>query len=339
MHPLLRRLISRLFQLLLVLWGTVTIVFLVGRVLPADPAVVLSGPNATSEIVEATRAALGLDKPLPVQYGAYLVSLLQGDLGRSLISGRPVLTDLAARVPASLELVTAALVLAVSAAFVCGLQAALKPDSLWPKVNKALVTGGTAVPTFLLGILLLYAFYIKLPIAPAPLGRMGIGPASIENGTGFLVWDALLRGRWDVLFSALHHLLLPSITLAFTVFPQLVQVFHSNVATVLSSDAYKAVKLAKLPFRMVLWRYLIPPAVAPALNLLAASFGYMIGGTVLVEHIFGWNGLGAYVLNGINAGDHAVVQGVVLVSALCYSLAFFIVDVAMYFIDPRLREV
>jgi peptide/nickel transport system permease protein len=338
MRPVRYRLISRLLQLLLVLWGSVTIVFLVGRVLPADPAVVLSGLNATPEIVEANREALGLNKPLLVQYGTYLSSLLRGDLGRSLITGRPIIQDLATRFPATLELVITALVIATGAAFIGAIQAALKPDSRWVKVYKVLVTIGTAIPTFLLGILLLFIFYIKLPIAPAPLGRVSIGLTSLENGTGFLLWDAIWQGRWDVLFSALHHLLLPSITLAFTVFPQLVQVFYSNMRAVLSSDAFTAIRLAKLPARLVLWRYLIPPAVAPALNLLAASFGYMVGGTVLVEHIFGWNGLGAYVLNGINAGDHAVVQGVVLISALSYSLAFFAIDLVMYFIDPRLRE-
>lgn len=338
MHPLLRKLLGRLLQLLLVLWGTVTIVFIVGRILPADPAVVLSGPNATPAVVEANRIALGLDKPLLVQYQTYLLSLLRGDFGRSFITGRPVFDDLATRFPATLELVGFALLLAVGAAFLCAVQAALKPTSHWAMVNKVLITIGTVVPTFFLGLLLLFVFYLKLSIAPAPLGRMSLGLAPIEHGTGFLIWDALIRGRLDVLFSALHHLLLPGITLAFSVFPQLVQVFYGNITAVLRSDAFTAIRLAKLPPRLVWRRYLIPPAVAPALNLLAASFGYMIGGTVMVEHIFGWNGLGSYVLNGINAGDYAVVQGVVLISALCYSMGFFIVDILMYFVDPRLRE-
>lgn len=325
----------RILQLLLVTWGAVTIVFFVGRVLPVEPALVHSGPNATPEMVAATRERLGLDQPLGVQYIAYLGQLVRGDLGQSLMTGRDVAVELQARLPASLELIVVALLLAGGAALALAMVAAARPGGVVAQFGDALAFTGTALPTILLGVMLVFVFYLVLPWAPPPLGRLGFAVASPPRITGFLLVDSVLAGRWDAFRSAAHHLVLPAITLALSIFPQLFRVMRENIAAGLRSDALVAVRLAGVkPYDI--WRhYVLPLAAGPGLTLLAASFGYLVGGTVLVEHIFSWNGLGSYVVQAIEAGDYSAVQGVVLVSALAYSLGFFLADWFAMRIDPR----
>ncbi len=330
--------IASVVRLLVIAWGAVTIVFFVGRVLPGDPAVLLSGPSASPERVEAVKAALGLNRPLSLQYWDYVGGLLQGDLGRSLLSGRDVAADLAVRLPASVELVTAALGVACAAAFTLAVLAACRPGGVWDRLGDAIAMLGTAVPTFFLGVLLILFFYVLMPVAPPPFGRIAVSVPAPAPVSGMLVVDSVLSRRWDALGSALHHLILPAGTLAVSIFPQLYRVFRTHLEASLRSDAWAAVRQAGLsPWRA--WRrYVVPPVLGPALTLLAASYGYLIGGTVLVEHIYGWNGLGSYAVGAIAAGDYQVVQGVVLVSALAYALAYLAVDVLTSVVDPRLRE-
>ncbi len=325
----------RIVQLLFVTWGAVTIVFFVGRVLPVEPALVHSGPNATPEMVAATRERLGLDQPLAVQYVSYLKQLLQGDLGKSLLTGRDVVADLQARLPASLELIAVALTLAGGAALVLAMAAAARPNGFAARIGNAVAFTGTALPTILLGVLLLYVFYLVLPWAPPPLGRLGLRIAEPPRVTGFLLVDSVLAGRWDAFRSAAHHLVLPSVTLALSIFPQLFRVLRENMAASLRSDALAAVRLAGVkPY--VMWRhYILPLAAGPGLTMLAASFGYLVGGTVLVEHIYSWNGIGSYVVQAIEAGDYNGVQGVVLISALAYGISFFLADFFAMRVDPR----
>lgn len=327
--------VRRLVQLLLVTWGAVTIVFFVGRVLPVEPALVHSGPNATPEMVAATRERLGLDQPLAIQYVSYIKQLVQGDLGKSLLTGRDVAVDLQTRLPASLELIAVALTLAGGAALLLAMAAAARPKGVVARLADAIAFTGTALPTILLGVLLLYVFYLVLPWAPPPFGRLGLMIAEPPRVTGLLLLDSVLAGRWDAFRSAAHHLALPAATLALSIFPQLFRVLRQHLAAGLRSDALVAVRLAGVkPY--VMWRhYVLPLAVAPGLTMLAASFGYLVGGTVLVEHIYSWNGIGSYVVQAIEAGDYNGVQGVVIVSALAYGIAFFVADFFAMRVDPR----
>lgn len=325
----------RLLQLLLVAWGAVTIVFFVGRILPVEPALVHSGPNATAEMVAATRERLGLDEPLGVQYVTYIGRLARGDLGKSLATGRDVVTDLRARLPASLELIGVALGLAGSVSLVLAMVAAARPGGLLARLGDALAFTGTALPAILLGMILLFVFYSLLPWAPPPLGRLGFAVAAPPKVTGFLLVDGLVAGRWDAVRSAAHHLTLPSITLALGIFPQFFRVLRESIAAGLRSDALVTVRLAGVRPHVIWRHYVLPLAAGPGLTLLAASFGYLVGGTVLIEHIFTWNGVGSYVVQGITAGDYNVVQGVVLVSAIAYSFGFFLADLLAMRMDPR----
>jgi peptide/nickel transport system permease protein len=327
---------KRTGQLILVVWGALTIVFFVGRVLPADPALLMSGPGATEQMVETARERFGLDRPLAAQYLSYLADLARGDLGSSLATGRPVSEELAERLPASLELIFPALLLASAVSFGLGLFSAKKPGGLLDRAADALVYAGTFIPTFLLGALLLYLFYTLLPIAAAPMGRLDPAIRPPRTRTGFLVLDGILSGRPEVVFSAISHLILPAVTLAFALIPQLLRVLRAGVRTALRSEPVRAAQAAGVG-KARIWRsYVLSLAAGPTLTLLAASFGYLIGGTVIVEHLYGWNGLGSLIMTGISTGDYPVVQGTVIVAAVTYGAAFFITDLAARGVDPRI---
>lgn len=333
-----RRLFIRTIHMLLVVWGSLTLVFFVSRVLPADPAVVLSGPEPTAAMIEATRHRLGLDRPLSEQYATYVSGLLWGDLGRSAITGHPVSYDLDARLPATLELVAVSLIMAIAISFTLAIIAAQRPGGWIDRLASGIVLARTAMPTFFVGVLLVWLFYTVFSVAPAPVGRLPVGVGAPPGVTRFYLIDSLLAGRVDLFWLALKHLALPAITLSTSLIPSLLNVLRSNIRTALTTDSLLVLRHSPIG-RFRLWsRYILPLAIVPTLTLLAASFGSLVGGTVVVEHIFAWNGVGSYVLHGINTGDYFVVQGVVLISALGYAVAFFVVDVLSWWMDPRMME-
>ena len=332
------KLARRIFQLLLVILGAVTIVFFVGRVLPVDTAVLISGPNASPEMIEAARHRLGLDRPLYEQYFTYFKNLSRGDLGRSAISGRKVFNELMARLPASLELILACMFEALLISLLLAILSAEKPKGFFDRLADSLVYVGTFVPTFLLGTLLLFLFYILIPIAAAPLGRLDLGVTPPQTITGFLILDSLLSLNMDAFLSSLHHILLPSLILAFALLPQLTRVLRENIRKALRSEAVLAARVSGVSKLRIWTRYVLSLALNPFLTLLAASFGYLIGGTVITEYIFGWNGLGSYIINGVSLGDYNVVQGVVIVASITYGLGFFVTDLISWRVDPRVLE-
>lgn len=333
-----RQVALRVLQMLLVIFGSITIVFFVSRVLPADPAVVLSGPEPTDAMIEATRQRLGLHRPLTEQYASYVQGLMRGDLGRSAISGADVVYDLEARLPATLELVAVSLLLAMIVSFALAVAAARWPNSWIDRFSNAVALVRTAVPTFFAGVLLVWMFYTVLAVAPAPVGRLPIGVAPPPPVTRLYLIDSLLAGRMDIFWATCKQLTLPALTLSSSLVPALLRVLRGSISQALKSDSLLALRFTPIgPTRLWL-TYVLPLAIVPTLTLLAASFGSLVGGTVVVEHIFAWNGVGSYVLQGIYDGDYYVVQGVVLIAAIAYAVAFFVVDVLSWFIDPRTLE-
>jgi peptide/nickel transport system permease protein len=331
------RILLRLLQLLVTVWGAVTVVFFASRLIPADPARILAGPGANEAAVEAVEERYGLDKPLHLQYARYLGNLLRGDLGRSVMSGREVAGELGRRAPASVELVGAAVGLTLIVSLVLALPAARRPGGLFDRFSDTLVYITTALPPFLIGVILLFLFYTLLRIAPAPLGR--ISPLiDFETRTGFLVLDGILAGRFDVVRSALAHLLLPTAALSFSLLPQMTRVIKENARRALGHPATRAAVKAGIRGRVFWGRYVVSMTAVPVINLAAGSFGYLIGGAVIVEAVFGWNGLGSYLVNAVNAGDYPVIQGTVLIASSVYAAVYFTSDIASWLIDPRILE-
>ncbi|WP_353807598.1 ABC transporter permease [Agromyces sp. SYSU T00194] len=329
----LRRLATSVIALL----GVTLIVFLLSHNV-GDPVYLLAGQNASDEQREALREQLGYNRPLVVQYLDYLGGLLQGDLGTSTFSRQPVSEALAAVFPATLELALAALLLTVLLALPLGVWAALHPATWIDRLITGFVRFGVAMPTFWLGILLIYVFTYTLGIAPAPTGELDIGMSSPPHVTGMTVVDAAIAGDWAVFANAIAHLVLPSIALAFGAFPALLALTRDVVGRVLRSDHFRTARAMGLPPQVAYARYAVKSSAAPIAQQVAMTFGYLLGGTVLVEIVFAWPGVGQYAVLSMQRLDFAPVIGVALLTSALYLLLYFIADLVSLAIDPRIRR-
>jgi len=330
----LRRIAAALPSLI----GIVVATFILARALPGDPAVYFAGPAANAESVEQVRVSLGLDKSWPEQFWIYVTDITQGSLGTSLTSGQPVLDDLTQRLPASLELTFCALIFAVAIAVPLGVLAAVKPNSIVDHVCRALVTVAAALPTFFIGLLLVYVFYYILGWSPQPLGRLDeIYFVAPERMTGFFLIDSLLEGNLETFRAALAQLVLPSIALGLFALAPIARMTRATMLTALGSDYVRTARANGLSGSKVLFAYAFRNALLPITNVLGMVFSFLLGSNVLVEQVFGWPGVGSYGVSAVIASDYAAVQGFVLLMALLYMLLNLGVDILAGLIDPRLK--
>jgi ABC-type dipeptide/oligopeptide/nickel transport system permease component len=333
----MRLIATRLLAAIPTLIGVILVTFILTRMLPGDPAAYFAGPAATADSIEATRHRLGLDRALPEQFLLYVEGLAQGDFGTSLTSGQTVRDDLRNRLPASLELTLAALIVALGLGIPLGIGAALKPGGWVDRLCSVVSTIGQATPTFFLGLLLVFVFYYLLAWAPAPIGRLDIVYSPPHEITGAWSIDAALAGDWELLGAVLRQLILPVTTLALFGLGPLARVTRASMIEVLAGDYVRTARAAGLPRWKVLRAYAFRNAIVPVLNASGMVFSYMLGASVLVEKVFGWPGIGAYAIDAVLASDFAPVQGFVLAMALLYLLLNLIIDVADGLLDPRVR--
>lgn len=325
---------SRFLGLIVVLWVLVTIVFLLETIIPSDPARVAAGPGATPAVIAAKRQELGLDKPPLERYILYLDRLVHGNLSTSTSTQRPVLDDLRLTVPASLELLCAAMVLNVGIGILVGLVTAVPRRG--GGVIRFVLTIGASVPSFLLGLLLLLFFYQKLHIFPAG-GRLDPGIAPPPKVTGFYTIDGLLSLRFDVVWSATKHLILPAITLALTPALLNARTLRASLRTVLRQDHVRTARAKGLRERTILNRHGLRNAVNPVLTLAGLETGAMLAGMAIVEPIFAWPGVGSYIQTAITNSDVPAIAGATLVIGIVYVVANLIIDLAQMWVDPRIR--
>lgn len=334
--PRLRAVLMRCAQSIPVVMGVVLISFLLTRALPGDPAVYFAGAAATVESIEQTRVAMGLDKPLVQQFFIYVGDLLTGDLGQSLSSGRAVATDLASRLPASLELTLSALLLACVVAIPLGILAATRPGTWVDHLCRVVVTAGVSLPTFFTGILLIYIFYYLLGIAPSPIGRLDFIYLDPDHVTGFYLIDAALMGDWETWFGAAKQLILPAVTLALFTLAPLARMTRAAMLTALTSDFIRTARAAGLSSRTTLYRYAFRNALLPVITTLGMVFSFALGANVLVEKVFAWPGIGSYAVEALVVSDYAAVQGFVLAMALLFVALNLVIDLLYTVIDPRI---
>jgi peptide/nickel transport system permease protein len=319
-----------------VLFGVVVISFILTRALPGDPAAYFAGAAADEASIQEIRVALGLDKPLLQQFLIYAGELLRGDLGHSLFTGQPVATDLANRLPASLELTFVALLLSCLVSIPLGVLAATRPGSLVDHICRLLVTAGVSLPTFFTGIVLIYVFYYLLGVAPSPLGRLDFIYIAPERVTGFYLIDAAIANDWNTWLGALKQLVLPAVTLSlFTVAP-LARMTRAAMLSALSSDFIRSARAAGLNRRKILFGYALRNALLPVLTTLGMVFSFTLGANVLVEKVFAWPGIGSYAVEALVVSDYAAVQGFVLSMAILFVLLNLVIDLAYALIDPRI---
>ncbi|MEQ8442565.1 MAG: ABC transporter permease [Alphaproteobacteria bacterium] len=328
--------LGRIAQAIPVVLGVVVVSFLLTRALPGDPAAYVAGPAADEASIAEIRRELGLDKPLVQQFFYYVGDLAQGNLGTSLFTGQPVTQDLAARLPASLELTFVALTLSCAIAIPLGVLAATKPGTWIDHLCRVLVTAGVSMPTFFTGIVLIYIFYYLLGIAPSPLGRLDFIYLSPPRVTGFYIIDSVLVGDWETLVGTLKQLVLPATTLALFTLAPIARMTRAAMLSALSSDFIRTARAAGLGRRKVLYGYAFRNALLPVVTTLGMVFSFTLGANVLVEKVFAWPGIGSYAVEALVASDYAAVQGFVLAMALLFVLLNLIIDIAYALIDPRI---
>ena len=318
--------------------GVVVVTFLLSHALPGDPAVLFAGPAANADSVAQVRAHLGLDRGLPVQFLAYVRDLAHGDLGQSLTTGQPVLTDLLQRLPASLELTAAAMLFAIVVAVPLGVLAATRPGSWIDHLCRSTVTVAAAFPTFFVALLLVYVFYYLLRIAPEPLGRLNdVYFEAPPTVTGFYLIDAVLVGEWATFRGALAQMALPAISLGLFALAPIARITRASMLAALGSDFVRTARACGLSRRKMLLTYAMRNAMLPVINVLGMVFSFVLGANVLIEDVFGWPGVGAYAVKAVIQSDYAAVQGFILMMAIVYILLNLIVDLLSMAADPRVR--
>jgi ABC-type dipeptide/oligopeptide/nickel transport system permease component len=317
--------------------GVVVVTFLLNRALPGDPAAFFAGPAATQQAIQEIRVKLGLDRSLPEQFALYVRDLARGDLGRSLTTGQPVVSDLVARLPASLELTLCGLVLGVAIALPLGVLSATRPDSVFDHASRVFTTAGVSLPIFFTGLLLVYVFYYLLGWAPAPLGRLDAFSTPAPRVTGFFLLDAAIARDAATLAATVRQLMLPAVTLGLFTMAPIARMTRAAMLGVLGSDFIRTARASGLAPRTVLVTYALRNAMLPVVTLLGMIFSFLLGANVLVERVFAWPGVGSYALEALIASDYAPVQGFVLTMATLYVLLNLTIDVVYGLLDPRVR--
>ena len=306
---MLRFVYRRIILLVPILWGVVTVTFILMYVIPGDPVLTIAGERYDEKTLQDMRRELGLDKPIHLQYLNYLIRLARFDLGRSFVTRRPVADAIAERFPRTLVLAFSAMVLAVVLGVCTGVLAAW---GRFPWLGRSFMTVsliGVSIPVFWLGLLLIYLFAIKLSLLP---------PSGYGGGS-------------------LRHLILPALTLSFASMATVARVTRSGVLDSVGEDYVRTARAKGLAELVVMGKHVLRNALVPVVTIVGTDFGSYLSGSVLIESIFGWPGLGRFIVQGILKRDFPVIQGSILFMAVIFILVNLLVDLSYGLIDPRIR--
>lgn len=328
---------KRLAFLVAMLFGLLVITFLISHVAPGDPASLAAGPDAPPEMVEQIRHEYGLDKPLPVQFGLYVVGILHGDLGRSVRTGHTVIEDLGEFFPATFELVTVSMLIAILFGIPLGMLSAVKQNGWFDHLARIMSVSGVAIPMFWLGLMLQLAFALYLGWLPLS-GRLGIMSTPPDPVTHLYLIDSLLAGQWDVFRDALVHLILPAVALCFPAMASIIRVNRAEMIEALGQDYIVNARAQGIGSFRTVAVYALKNAFLPTLAIIGLRYGWMLGGTVLIESVFDWPGIGLYATQSAIAQDFQPIMGVTLLIGVNFMLANLLVDLAYIWLDPRARE-
>jgi len=318
-----------------VLLGVSIVVFFMVRAIPGDPAQLLLGQQATEEQVQQVRQNMGLDKPVIVQYGIFLVDALRGDLGDSIVTGRPVTTELLARFPATLELTSFAMLVAILVGVPVGVISAVKQYSWLDKFTSVLALTGISMPIFWLAMILIVIFFVNLGWLPFP-GRLSTGYA-VTSITGLVLVDSLLTLNFPAFWDGLKHLILPAIALGTIPMAVVMRMTRSSMLEVMGEDYVRTARAkGVVPWR-VIFKHALRNAMLPTVTVIGLQAGLLMGGAVITETIFSWPGVGQIAYDSVNRRDYAMIQGVVLYGATLFVLVNLFVDVLYAILDPRVR--
>jgi peptide/nickel transport system permease protein len=319
------------------IFGLLLITFLIARVIPIDPVLAVVGDNARPEVYENARVAMGLDKPLWQQFGIYVGKVLQGDLGKSILTARPVAEDIRRVFPATLELATLGTLIGVAFGIPLGVAGAVA-QGRWPD-QLARIVGlfGYSIPIFWLGLMALLLFYAKLGWTSGP-GRIGIAYQDfVTPVTGLILVDAAMQGEWDTFRNAVSHLILPASVLGLFSMAYVSRMTRSFMIAELQQQYIVAARVKGLSESRVIWRHALRNAITPLVTVIALSYAHLLEGSVLTETVFAWPGLGRYITSALlNADMNAVLGGTLVVGAVFIGVNL-LSDIIGRIFDPRTR--
>jgi peptide/nickel transport system permease protein len=322
-------------QIIPVLIGVSIVVFIMVRAIPGDPAQILLGQQATQTQVEQVRENMGLDKPIFVQYGLFLKDAATGDLGDSIVTGRPVMTELLGRLPATFELTAFAMLVAVVVGVPVGVISAVKQYSLLDKFTSVLALTGMSMPIFWLAMILVVIFGVNLQLLPFP-GRLD-STTAITALTGLVLVDSLLTLNFAGFWDGLLHLVMPAIALGTIPMAVVMRMTRSSMLEIMNEDYVRTARAkGVVPWR-VIFKHALRNAMLPTVTVIGLQVGLLMGGAIITETIFSWPGIGLYAYQSVSSRDYASIQGVVLYGAVLFVLVNLLVDILYAVLDPRVR--
>ncbi|WJV54136.1 ABC transporter permease [Prodigiosinella aquatilis] len=332
---ILMRFFSTLGSLALTLLGLSILTFCIGRVMPTDPVLAMLGDNAPQPVVERARQELGLDQPIWMQYGHYINQLLHGDLGRSILTSNSVTDDIFRYFPATLELATAAIIIAALVGIPLGVWAAVRQGSWLDQTIRVICLAGHSLPVFILALLSLLIFYAVLGIAPGPGRQDIIFQDMVPQVTGLLTVDSLLAGDIDAFKDALAHMVQPVLILAYFSMAYITRMTRTFMLNALSGEFITTARAKGLSSRRVIWRHAFPTVAVQLVTVLALTYASLLEGAVVTENVFSWPGLGQYLTTALLNADMNPVVGATLLVGAVYVLLNLLADILYRLLDPR----
>ena len=316
------------------LLGVLAITFLISHIVPGDAAQLIAGPRATAEIIQRIRQEYGLDKPVHIQFGMYVAQIFRGDFGKSILTRRPVIMDIRDFFPATFELTTMALFIAVLLGIPLGIISAVHRNKAVDHLSRVFSVTGVSMPIFWLGLLMMMVFYMQFSILPGP-GRISGEPPTYV--TGLYVLDSVLTLDGRAFGDAVLHLIMPASALAFAVLARVTRMTRSSMLEAFDQDFVRTARAKGLSEILVVSKHALRNALIPTLTVVGLAYGELLGGAVATELIFAWPGMAHYVVGSMTSLDFPAVMGVTLVIAFIYIMVNLLVDVTYAFIDPRIR--
>jgi len=318
-----------------VILGMSFLVFFLMQLAPGDPVTLLLGEDAEPQEIEQVRREWGLDQPIIVQYWRFLQQAVQGNFGESLRYGEPVTKLVLERLPATVELAAASLLVAILISLPIGVYSAIKHNSLWDHSGMTLALIGVSLPNFWLGIMLIFFLGGQFNLLPVA-GRLSYG-MNVEPVTHLLLVDTLLQGNLSAFWDAFKHLLLPAITLGTSFAAIVTRISRSSVLEVIRQDYITTARAKGLSERTVIWKHTLRNALITIITILGLQLGALLSGSVITETVFSWPGIGSLLIQSISTRDYKLAQGVIFFFAIVYFLINLVVDLLYTWADPRIR--
>ena len=333
---MIKMIVKRLGFLVFVVFGVTLVTFFMSHVIPGDPASMIAGQRASEETIQSIRQQLGLDQPIWIQYFHYIGDLLIGDLGTSIRTQRPVISELITYFPATLELAIAAFTIAIIIGIPLGVLAALKKNSIWDNLSRIFSISGVSIPVFFSGLIVILIFYGKLGWLPSN-GRIAIDVNPPTYITGFYIIDSLLTGDMIALKSSLQHLILPSLVLSYAQLAVITRQVRASMLEVMNQEYIRTAIANGIKGRLLIVSYALKNALIPTVTVIGVAFGSLLGGAVVTETIFGWPGMGKFVVDSIAYLDFPAMMGFTIVISIGYVCINLIVDIIYSLLNPQIK--